>query len=190
MTLPFQVIVALWGLLAIIWGTHALYDSRPTVARQSTRSRLPQSSLLLCGFAFISKRTLGIAWLDRVVIPAGAQTAWTGVWIVLIGVVLAVWARTILGGNWSGTATLKAGHTLVRSGPYRIVRHPIYTGILVGVLGTAIANGTLHALIAVPLCALSYWMKIQSEEDLLVGQFGQDYLQYRARVKALIPYLL
>ena len=107
-----------------------------------------------------------------------------------VGVAFAIWARTILGGNWSGMATLKVGHTLIRGGPYRVVRHPIYTGILAAVIGTAVADGSLHALFAIPLCTLSYWLKVRTEESLLIGQFGPDYLQYRQQVKALIPYLL
>lgn len=190
MHLEMKLIVALWALLAVVWGTTALYDTKPTVRAQSSGSRLVQTALLACGFFLLYRASIGIEWLDKPIVDQRGWIAWIGVWITAGGVALAIWARTYLGGNWSGTATLKAGHTLIRGGPYRIVRHPIYTGILIAVLGTAIVNGSLHAMFALPFFILSYWLKIRTEETLLTSLFGRDYLQYRQQVKALIPYLL
>jgi protein-S-isoprenylcysteine O-methyltransferase Ste14 len=128
--------------------------------------------------------------LDQPLLSRTPSVSWAGVAFVGAGIVLAIWARTILGRNWSGVAVVKAGHDHITGGPYQIVRHPIYTGILMAVLGTAVVRGTLHAMLAFPICLLSYWLKLQTEEDMLIRQFGHNYLQYRRRVKALIPYLL
>jgi len=185
-----NVIIVLWGLLAVVWGTSSLYEAKAIVRTQSPASRLVQTSLLVCGFFLLFKRSTGIQWFDTPIVPQHGFLPWIGVWIVAAGVAFAIWARTTLGGNWSGSATLKAGHTLTRVGPYRLVRHPIYTGILTAMLGTAIASGFLHSILAVPVCILCYWLKIQTEEGLLISQFGQDYVQYRKEAKALIPYLL
>jgi protein-S-isoprenylcysteine O-methyltransferase Ste14 len=190
MQLEMKVIVALWGLLAVVWGTTALYDTKPTVKAQSSGSRIVQTALLGCGFFLLYRTSIGVEWLDKPIILQPGWIPWIGVSIAFLGVAFAIWARTLLGSNWSGTAKLKAGHTLIRGGPYRIVRHPIYTGILVAALGTAVVGDSLHALLAVPFCILSYWLKIRTEESLLINQFGRDYLDYRHRVKALIPYLL
>ena len=190
MNLEMKIIVALWGVLAIVWGTTALYDTKPMMKAQSSGSRLLQTALLICGLGLLYGRSYGIPWLDLPIIHERTWVPWLGVWMAGVGVAFAIWARTILGGNWSGMATLKVGHTLIRGGPYRVVRHPIYTGILAAVIGTAVADGSLHALFAIPLCTLSYWLKVRTEESLLIGQFGPDYLQYRQQVKALIPYLL
>jgi protein-S-isoprenylcysteine O-methyltransferase Ste14 len=184
-----RVIVALWGVLAIVWGTSALYDSKPTVKAQSSGSRLVQTALLLSGFFLLSKKSVGFGWLDQPMIHEQGWVQWAGVWVVLAGVAFAIWARITLGGNWSGPATLKVGHTIARRGPYRFVRHPIYTGILLGVVGTAVTAGSLHALLAIPLCGLSYFLKIQSEESLLIGQFGNEYVQYQQQTKSLVPFL-
>jgi protein-S-isoprenylcysteine O-methyltransferase len=99
------------------------------------------------------------------------------------------WARLFLGGNWSSNVTLKQDHTLVQSGPYRIVRHPIYTGLLVALLGTAIALGELRCFLGVLLAAIAWKIKSMSEETLMVQQFGDQYARYREQVKGLVPYL-
>jgi protein-S-isoprenylcysteine O-methyltransferase len=99
------------------------------------------------------------------------------------------WARLFLGGNWSSNVTLKQNHTLVQSGPYRIVRHPIYTGLLVALLGTAIALGELRCFLGVLLAAIAWKIKSVGEETLMVQQFGDQYARYREQVKGLVPYL-
>ena len=93
------------------------------------------------------------------------------------------------GGNWSSSVTLKQDHTLVRSGPYGIVRHPIYTGLLVALLGTAIALGELRCFLGVILAAIAWKIKSVTEEALMVEQFGEQYARYRQQVKGLVPYL-
>jgi protein-S-isoprenylcysteine O-methyltransferase Ste14 len=93
-----------------------------------------------------------------------------------------------LAGNWSGTVTLKEDHSLTRDGPYRFVRHPIYTGILLGILGSAIAEGEWRGLVGLGLITLSFLRKSTIEEQFLTAQFGDAYTRYRAEVAALIPW--
>ncbi len=185
-----RVVLFLWGLLALIWGLASLYDVKPVVTSQSGGTRALQTGLLACSFFLLGRAAIGVSWLDQPLLSRTPWVSWAGVAFVGAGIVLAIWARTILGRNWSGVAVVKAGHDLITGGPYQIVRHPIYTGMLMAVLGTAVVRGTLHAMLAVPICLLSYWLKLQTEEDMLIRQFGHNYLQYRRRVKALIPYLL
>jgi protein-S-isoprenylcysteine O-methyltransferase Ste14 len=103
---------------------------------------------------------------------------------------LAVWARVFLGANWSATVTIKQDHEIIRNGPYALVRHPIYSGFLLGMLGTAIAIGEVRGLIAWGLAFLGWWLKLQTEERFLLEQFGTQYLKYRKETKALIPFVL
>jgi protein-S-isoprenylcysteine O-methyltransferase Ste14 len=189
MDLEMKLVLALWGLLALVWGTNSL-STKPVMKAQSAGSRAFQTTLLACSFLLLCGQTVGISWLDHPVFQHIVWMPWAGVGTVAIGVGLAIWARMVLGSNWSGTAMLKVGHAFIACGPYRIVRHPIYSGILAAVLGTAVVRGTIHALLAVPFCILSYFLKLRTEEDLLISQFGHDYLQYRRQVKALIPFLL
>ena len=115
--------------------------------------------------------------------------ALAGLLAVLMGVAFSIWARLVLGGNWSNRVTVKENHTLVRTGPYRIVRHPIYSGILLGMFGSAIQRGGIRCFIGVLICALSFWLKTRAEERFMVQSFGEQYLQYRHRVKALAPFI-
>jgi protein-S-isoprenylcysteine O-methyltransferase Ste14 len=100
---------------------------------------------------------------------------------------LAVWARRNLGGNWSGVVTLKEGHELIGSGPYRRIRHPIYTGILVGFLGTTIALGRVAGLVGFAIMWASFWIKAQREEAFLGQEFGAKFEEHRERTGMFLP---
>jgi protein-S-isoprenylcysteine O-methyltransferase Ste14 len=110
--------------------------------------------------------------------------------ITLIGLSFAVWARIHLGKYWSGIVTLKEGHRLIRTGPYRLARHPIYTGMIFGFIGSAIALGELRGVFAVLIIVIAYLRKIRVEEKILLREFGEEYERFRKEVKALIPYVL
>jgi protein-S-isoprenylcysteine O-methyltransferase Ste14 len=96
----------------------------------------------------------------------------------------------MLGSNWSGTVTVKQNHELVQSGPYAIVRHPIYSGFLLGALGTALSVGEARGLIALALAFVGWVAKTRVEEQFMVEQFNGDYVRYRREVKRLIPFVL
>jgi protein-S-isoprenylcysteine O-methyltransferase Ste14 len=121
--------------------------------------------------------------------PDRRQEAWTGLGLVIAGAAIAVWARALLGSNWSATVTLKRGHELVRRGPYALVRHPIYSGLLLGVLGTALALGEVRGIVAFAVAFIDWGIKSATEERFLVDQFYGSYVRYRAEVKRLIPFV-
>jgi protein-S-isoprenylcysteine O-methyltransferase Ste14 len=104
--------------------------------------------------------------------------------------VFAIWARLILGRNWSGVITLKERHELIERGPYRVVRHPIYTGILAMIAGTAIALGYFGGFVGSLLVFVSFWVKLKREEDLMLKHFPAEYAAYQRRVKRIIPFLV
>jgi protein-S-isoprenylcysteine O-methyltransferase Ste14 len=116
--------------------------------------------------------------------------AWTGTFLCVIGLAFTVWARATLGRNWSGTVTLKESHELVDRGPYRLVRHPIYTGLLTMFVATVIALGHLAGIIGAVLVFVSFWIKLSHEEKLMLKQFPDQYAAYQQRVKRIIPFLL
>ena len=109
---------------------------------------------------------------------------------MLIGCCFAVWARVVLGRNWSGSVTVKENHVLVTRGPYRWVRHPIYSGVLLLLLGTVIVAGTVVTGMYVVVVALALWLKMRTEESFMQETFGERYRDYRQHVKALIPYVM
>jgi protein-S-isoprenylcysteine O-methyltransferase Ste14 len=123
-------------------------------------------------------------------IPAAWPVTALGLAVHAGSFALAAWARGHLGRNWSGAITVKAEHELVRSGPYRLVRHPIYTAMFGMYGGTALVSGELHALLGVALIGVAYARKIPLEEENLRRIFGARYDDYRHASWALIPWVV
>jgi protein-S-isoprenylcysteine O-methyltransferase Ste14 len=121
------------------------------------------------------------------ILPRTLATYGVGVTLVFLGLAFAVWARRHIGSNWSGTVTVKEDHVLICTGPYAWVRHPIYTGLLAAILGTAVARGELRGVWALALCTAAFVSKLRIEERWMRQVFGEAYERYSARVPALIP---
>jgi len=183
------LIPALWALWVVYW-LAAARGGKPTRRRESAWSRLSHIGPLAVAIALYFPPSRGGGWLFEEFLPRSIASFWIGTAILAAGLGFSVWARVRLGGNWSGTVTLKQDHELIQSGPYRYVRHPIYTGILTGFSGTAIALGEWRGLIAIVLVALAFLRKITIEERWMQEVFGDRYAQYRRRVRALIPFIL
>lgn len=130
------------------------------------------------GYGFLSGRFL----------PQTVALGMLGTLIVALGLGFAVWARRHLGANWSAAVTLKEGHTLIRSGPYALVRHPIYSGMLLAVAGTVIAFGEWRDLLAFGLVLFALVVKARVEERGMRATFA-DYEHYRRETAALIPFV-
>ena len=111
-----------------------------------------------------------------------------GIAITLLGLGFAVWARVHLGKNWSGSVTIKVDHRLVRTGPYRYVRNPIYTGILAGFAGTALVIGRVWAIYGLLILLAGFLIKIQEEEKVLLEKFGEEYLRVQAGSESAHPF--
>lgn len=178
-----------WITLGVVWAIGALLTKR-TARVQSRISRFIQAGLAAAGFFLLYQPNIPIGPLGWRFLPESAIAGYTGLALTICGAALAVWARIFLGRNWSATVTIKQGHEIIRQGPYALVRHPIYSGFLLAVLGTAIAIGELRGLLALGLVFLGFWMKLQTEEAFLEQEFGEQYLQYRQETKALIPFVL
>ena len=112
-----------------------------------------------------------------------------GTALLLLGMAFCCWARVVLGRNWSNIVTVKVGHELVQEGPYRWVRHPIYTGLLLAIAGSALAQDLWIDLVPGPLVFLGFWIKLRREEVWMTEQFGKAYAVYAARTARLIPFL-
>jgi protein-S-isoprenylcysteine O-methyltransferase Ste14 len=138
---------------------------------------------------------LMLAWwlppdLDRVVTTHTDWARAAGDLVCVLGLFVTLWARRTLAGNWSSDVTFKQDHELIRTGPYRFARHPIYTGLLLMCLGTAIAIARVRGWLALPLMALAFWIKLSQEERLLLRHFPDAYPAYKKQVKAIVPFIL
>lgn len=178
---------AAWLVLAVVWLVGA-FTTKKTVRAQPGRNRIVYVTLVLLGsLLFVEKLHSG--FLARRFVPMSAAAAYTGLALTIVGVVFTIWARFYLGSNWSGRPTIKEGHTLIRTGPYAVVRHPIYSGISLGLFGTAVAQGKLGALIGTVLVLIAFKVKSRLEESFMTEQFDGEYVQYMKQVKGLIPFV-
>jgi len=183
---PGTWISGLWILFVVYWVVSALKRKR-TKRRESAGQRLAYVIPLIFAFYLIwSERAYG-RLLGARLLPDTREIAWLGVFLTAAGVAIALWARTHLGSNWSGTVTLKEGHELVRTGPYRTMRHPIYTGMLLALLGTAIANGEVRALVGLVLAWLSFYVKARREESFLSEEFGPNFVEHCKHTGMFLP---
>ncbi len=178
----------LWEALVLVWLLSA-FAVKPTVVKQSSRSRFWYLFFSGLGAFLIFGTRVDVPWLNVTLFRVNLAVASAGFVIVGLGIALAIWARLTLGGNWSSAVTIKQDHTLVLRGPYRIVRHPIYTGLLIALTGSALQYGYLRSLAGVLLAGFGLWLKSLFEEQFMAQRFGDEYLAYRQRVRALVPFI-
>lgn len=183
-----HIIIACWCIFVVVWVIAALRTKR-TTEKQSVLSSLAH------------RLPVGAGWwlavfpglrgpLSQQVIPRTAPSQIIGVAICVVGLIFTLWARQTLAGNWSSDVTFKQNHELIRTGPYRIVRHPIYTGLLVMFLGTVIYIGQVRGGISLLLVTTGFWIKLRQEERLLLRHFPEAYPAYQREVKALVPFII
>lgn len=181
-----EVIRWLWICVGIFWVAGWL-GSKPSVRAQATKSRALQLSFEIAAFYLLLYKERLPSFLRMRVLPDSVATHWMAIALAAAGAGLAVWARLSLGTNWSARVTIKQQHELVRSGPYAVVRHPIYSGLLLMVLGTAVEIGQVRGFLALALAFTGWFLKSRTEDAFMEQHFGGEYLQYKQQVKGLIP---
>jgi protein-S-isoprenylcysteine O-methyltransferase Ste14 len=178
-----------WWAIGLYWLINARH-AKPTVRRQNPLIRWAYIGSLALAFVLLFVPFRHVSWLCYRLIPRTHISGIIGCVICLSGISFAIWARYILGTNWSGHITVKKGHELIRIGPYAIVRHPIYTGALAGMLGTAIVTGEVRSFLAIIICAGGFLHKLSIEESFMLKEFPEQYPVYRREVKMILPYIL
>jgi protein-S-isoprenylcysteine O-methyltransferase Ste14 len=176
---------AIWCSWVAYW-IYSGFRVRPTKRSQSSGARLVYLAEVYVAFALVAWHGFAVSWLGAWIFAPSRALFIAGAGIAMAGLGFSVWARHHLGEYWSGGITLKEGHRLIRSGPYALVRHPIYTGMIFGMLGTAIALDQYRGLLALALLVESLIRKLRTEEKWLTQEFGEEYLQYRREVRALL----
>lgn len=185
-TLPGRWIDALWFLFGAYWLVSAL-KRKKTKQRETILQRFGYTLPLGLAFYFLYQSHPLYGWLRVRFLPVGPAGEWLGVVLAAGGIAVAFWARWHLGTNWSGVVTLKQGHELIRTGPYRTIRHPIYTGILLALLGTAISFGEIRALLGVAIAWASFYIKARREELFLSQEFGPSFAEHQQSTGMFLP---
>ena len=139
------------------------------------------------GFILLYAEDPRFGVLNRRFVPEREWIAMLGALLTLAGVAFAIWARRHIGRNWSGQVTIRKEHELIRTGPYAHIRHPIYTGILVAVAGTALAIGEYRAIVAFAVIAIGFVVKARREEAFLATQFGPAFDEHRRQTGFFLP---
>jgi protein-S-isoprenylcysteine O-methyltransferase Ste14 len=188
-SLALDIISGCWVVFVATWVIAAVSTKR-TVYRETRAQRLRYWVLLVIAYVLLLNGGRLPNPLNLAIVPHVAPIAWAAAALCAVGLAFALWARVTLGRNWSGVVTLKEGHELVERGPYRFVRHPIYTGILTMFFATALAQGHLAGFAGTLLMFASFWIKLRGEENLMLKQFPERYRAYQQRAKRIIPFVL
>src|ERR1700722_13834250 len=184
------IYVNLIPLLWLWWLVYLFVAGRNVKATrqvESPASRAGHIIPLMVAFLLLYPSRLPHGFLSQQIVPWNDAFYPIGVVLVAAGLFFACWARHVLGRNWSGVVTLKDDHELIRTGPYRFVRHPIYTGLLLAFVGCAVARDEWRVVLAVVIAYVSLWRKSLLEERWMIDTFGDAYRRFRSEVPALIP---
>ena len=181
-----QICGWLWTIWLVIWLAWA-FQSKKTSQRESFLSRSSYGLIVWSALILLFYRGPLPGWLNLQPIAYQAWLGWLAIALTGLGFASTIWARAYLGSNWSGNVTIKVGHELVRTGPYRFVRHPIYTGIVIAALGTALAYDKWRCVIALPVLWLAFTIKRLKEERFMRQTFGPQYDDYARATGAIFP---
>ena len=173
-------------ILWLLWLAYWLIEARNTAPTQKSESLL--TAVLYRGATVIGVLLIfGLKRARTQLWPVSVPLLCVAVILMLGGFSFAIWARRHLGRYWSARVTLKEGHRLIESGPYGLVRHPIYSGLLLCMAATVMTIGTLQSVCGYAALLGALIFKLAAEERLLTDNFGEAYQEYQKRVKALIP---
>ena len=181
-----RITYILWISIFIIWAIASLTAKRTTLSSSGAGARIAVWAVWLAWWLVLRQGSWP-GFLGYCFVPDGPAGLYVGLVLTALGLGFALWARFYIGKNWDAMVVLKEDHKLVRTGPYAIVRHPIYSGFMLATLGTAIAHGQVGRLAGVALIVIAWGYKARVEETFLMQRFGPEYEDYRRHVKALVP---
>ena len=188
------IVSACWIIFLLYW----LISAQSVKSIQKTRGPLGGNwypiviligALFMGNFRFLARFSIPVGALAVLLIPHTIVVNVVVAILLIAGLVVALIARRTLAENWSAAVALKKDHELITTGLYHYVRHPIYTGMLLMVLGTALLLGTLGACIGFLIILLGIWLKLKEEEALLAEHFPGEYSSYKNRTRILIPFI-
>ena len=191
MLIYLQIIAGIWIVFMAFLFIPAIWASTPVerVSIQYVKGSIILAIIVVAIVVLLS--SYGSKTLMFRIIPDSQLAGITGILLTFIGFGFSTWARLHLGKNWSSMVEVKVGHRLVRTGPYRMVRNPMYTGFIISFVGAAVAFGQVLGFVVLGIMIISIWGKIKAEETILLEKFGEEYRQYKKDVRAaIIPWIV
>lgn len=175
-----------WGVFVVYWLVSAI-KTRATREKESFVSRYAVVLIEIVGFALLFSHRAGIGFLGNRVVPRNLVGPVIGTIFTWLGIGLAIWARYHLAEYWSARVTIKEGHQLIRTGPYARLRHPIYSGLVLAAIGSAVVIDRWRSIFGVCLVVIGYCIKAKKEETMLTQQFGDAFREHQRHTGFLIP---
>ena len=181
-------IPALWIVLGL-YVAYGVLRMKEAKQRESLLTRLPHVAAMILAFVLLFERQAHFGPLDRRFVPNSQIMGWMGIFLTGCGIALAIWARYHLGASWSAAITIHSVHSLVRAGPYARLRHPIYSGLLLAIAGSALARGEWRGLVALAIALAAWSIKAKKEESWLRREFGAEFDEHAQQAGFLLPRL-
>jgi protein-S-isoprenylcysteine O-methyltransferase Ste14 len=175
-----------WVVFLVVWFI-AAFKTRTNEKRESPASRYFVMVLMILGYYCLFGSDIPIVFLHERFVSLTQSAVVAGGVLTWLGIGLCLWARYHLAENWSARVTIKVGHELICTGPYSYFRHPIYSGLLLAGIGTAIAFGELRGLLGVCFILTGFLIKAKKEENMLIAQFGSAFEEHRRHTGFLLP---
>lgn len=183
---PIELAGAAWALFASYWLVQGVRAKR-AAAKEPLSDRLVHIAMMTAAAYLVAADDPRLGKLNERFLPEVPWIGLLGVVLTFAGVAFAIWARHHIGLYWSARVSIVMEHKLIRSGPYAHIRHPIYTGILLALAGTALVAGEYRALVGLALALYSLVRKAQKEEAFLAAAFGPEFHEHRQHTGFFLP---
>lgn len=181
-----QIVSCFWIVLGVYWAVSALRQ-KPTKKEEHFIERLWHLVPVMVAFFLLSRSDASYGWLGLRFVPASGTLSLLGLVLAGAGVAFAIWARWHLGANWSAVVSIREEHDLIRTGPYRAVRHPIYTGLLLAIMGTVLIVGEFRGLLAFAMVLAPFYLKARKEDAWLAREFGETFAGHAKQTGMFLP---
>ena len=182
----FPFAIGCWMVFFLYWAISAL-SSKVAKKSESVLARFQRMVPLVVAYSQLFYQVTRVGWLGKRFVADTSAAAVIGVTLTTAGVAFAIWARWHLGANWSAIVSIREQHELIRTGPYRRVRHPIYTGMLLAMAGTALVLGELRGLLAFAITLFAFYWKARKEEAWLTREFGESFEAHTKQTGMFLP---
>ena len=184
----FALAVCCWVVLWIYWLVSAA-NQKSVKKRETGSERMGQILPMAICYLLLFEPFMGFGWFGLRFVAKRRDVELVGLLVTAIGIAFAIWARAHLGANWSAAVSIRAGHELICTGPYRRIRHPIYTGMILAAVGTALVVGQMRGVVAVAICLGAFYLKSSKEERWLAQEFGDNFKTHTEHTGMFLPRL-